>query len=96
MHSTGNSKYFVITHNRKKSEKQYTHIFVYILTYICIQWFSNKQSACIAGEAGFIPGSGGSPGGGNGNSLQYSCLKNSMDRGAWQAIVQYIYIHYIY
>ena len=34
-----------------------------------------------------IPGSGRSPGGGNGNSLQYSCLQNSMDRGAWQATV---------
>ena len=36
---------------------------------------------------GSIPGSGGSPGGGHGNSLQYSCLENSMHRGAWQAIV---------
>ena len=34
-----------------------------------------------------IPGSGRSPGGGNGNSLQYSCLQNPMDRGAWQATV---------
>ena len=37
------------------------------------------------GEAGSIPGLGSSPGGGNGNSLQYSCLENPMDRGAWQA-----------
>ena len=35
-----------------------------------------------------IPGSGRSPGEGNGNPLQYSCLENSMDRGAWQAPVQ--------
>ena len=35
-----------------------------------------------AGDAGLIPGSGKSPGEGNGNPLQYSCLKNSMDRGA--------------
>ncbi|CAI9161683.1 unnamed protein product [Rangifer tarandus platyrhynchus] len=35
----------------------------------------------------FIPGSGRSPGGGNGNPLQYSCLGNSMDRGAWRATV---------
>ena len=35
-------------------------------------------------EAGLIPGSGRSPEGGNGNPLQYSCLENSMDRGAWQ------------
>ena len=38
------------------------------------------------GEAGSIPGSGRSPGGGDGNPLQYSCLGNPMDRGAWQAI----------
>ena len=37
-------------------------------------------------DAGSIPGSGRSPGGGHGNSLQYSCLENPMDRGAWQAI----------
>ena len=36
-------------------------------------------------DAGSIPGSGRSPGGGHGNPLQYSCLENSMDRGAWQA-----------
>ena len=35
----------------------------------------------------FNPGSGSSPGGGNGNLLQYSCLENSMDRGAWKAVV---------
>ena len=40
-----------------------------------------------AGDVGLIPGSGRSPGGGNGNPLQYSCLKNSMDRGAGLAIV---------
>ena len=38
-------------------------------------------------DAGSIPVSGRSPGEGNGNPLQYSCLENSMDRGAWQAIV---------
>ena len=36
-------------------------------------------------DAGSIPGSGRSPGGGHGNPLQYSCLENPMDRGAWQA-----------
>ena len=40
-----------------------------------------------AGDAGLIPGSGRSPGGGNGNPLQYSCLGHPMDRGAWQATV---------
>ena len=39
------------------------------------------------GDVGSIPGSGRSPGGGNGNPLQYSCLKNPNDRGAWQATV---------
>ena len=39
------------------------------------------------GEVGLIPGSGRYPGGGNGNPLQYSCLENLMDRGAWRATV---------
>ena len=42
-----------------------------------------KASACNAGDLGLIPGSGRSPGEGNGNPLQYSCLENPMDRGAW-------------
>ena len=46
-----------------------------------------KASACNAGELGSFPGSGRSPGEGNGNSLQYSCLENPMDRGAWWATV---------
>ena len=40
-----------------------------------------------AGDAGSISGSGRSPGGGNGNRLQYSCLENPMDRGAWLGMV---------
>ena len=40
-----------------------------------------------AGDVGSIPGSRRSPGGGNGNPLQCSCLENSIDRGAWQAMV---------
>ena len=40
-----------------------------------------------AGDTGLIPGSGRSPREGNGNPLQYTCLENSMDRGAWQAVV---------
>ena len=42
-----------------------------------------KASACNAGDLGLIPGLGRSPGGGNGNLLQYSCLENPMDGGAW-------------
>ena len=47
----------------------------------------SKESACNAGNSGLIPGSGRSPGEGNGNPLQYLCLENPMDRGAWQATV---------
>ena len=46
-----------------------------------------KASASNAGDPGSIPGSGRSPGEGNGNPLQYSCLENPMDRAAWQATV---------
>ena len=43
----------------------------------------SKESAYNAGGLGSIPGSGKPPGEGNGNPIQYSCLENSMDRGAW-------------
>jgi len=46
-----------------------------------------KESACSAGDPSLIPGLGRSPGEGNGNPLQYSCLENPMDRGAWRATV---------
>ena len=46
-----------------------------------------KESACSAGDQGSIPGLGRSPGEGNGNLLQYSCLEKSMDRGAWRTSV---------
>ena len=47
-----------------------------------------KASACNAGDPGLISALGKSPGEGNGNPLQYSCLGNPTDRGAWQATVQ--------
>ena len=47
----------------------------------------SKESACNAGDLGLIPGFGKSPGEGNGNTLQYSCLENFMDREAWWATV---------
>ena len=47
----------------------------------------SKASACDAEDPGSIPGSGRSPGEGNGNPLQYSCLENPMDEGAWWATV---------
>ena len=46
-----------------------------------------KNSPVNARDTGSIPGSGRSPGGGHGNPLQYSCLENPIDRGAWQPIV---------
>ena len=46
---------------------------------------AGKESAQVIREVGSIPRSGRSPGGGHGNSLQYSCLENPMDRGAWWA-----------
>ena len=46
-----------------------------------------KAFACIVGDLGSSPGSGRSPGEGNCNPLQYSCLENPMDGGAWWAIV---------
>ena len=48
---------------------------------------NGKESACEAGDQDSIPGLGCSSGEGNGNPLQYSCLENSMDRGAWRATV---------
>ena len=47
----------------------------------------SKESARNAGDLGLIPGLGRSPEQGNGNSLQYFCLENPMDRGAWQSTV---------
>ena len=44
-----------------------------------------KESACSTGSLGSIPGSGRSPGEGNGNTLQYCCLENPKDKGAWRA-----------
>ena len=50
-------------------------------------WLSGKEYACNAGDQGSISGSGRSPGEENGNPLQYSCLGNPMDRGAWWATI---------
>ena len=49
------------------------------------QWV--KESTCNVGDAGLISGLGRFPGGGNSSLLRYSCLENSMDRGAWRATV---------
>ena len=47
-------------------------------------WLNGKESACSAGDLGLIHGSGKSPGEGNGYTLQYSDLENSMGKGVWQ------------
>ena len=68
---------------------------MHICIYMCICEGSQvalvvKSSSANAGDVrdvGSIPGSGRSPGGGNDNPLQYSCLENPMDRGSWQAVV---------
>ena len=64
------------------------YLFIYL--FICLGFAHSsigKESACNSGDSGSIPGLGRSPGEGNGNPFQYSCLENPMDRGAWQAIV---------
>ena len=53
-------------------------------------WHSGKESACKAGDGDLIPGSGRCPGVRNNNPVQFSCLENSMDRGAWQAAVHVV------
>ena len=63
---------------------------LYHISYcICLglPWWQDGKSAYNVGDPGSIPGSGRSPGEGNGNPLQYSCLENPMDGGAWWATV---------
>ena len=74
--------------------------YLFLYSYLCFksiqlyrvyqasQWLSGKESTCNAGDLGSIPGLGRSPGEGNGNPLQYSCLENPKDGGAWWATVQ--------
>ena len=71
-----------------------TYMAIYIGTFISIyrfpHWLSGKESTCNERDirdAVLIPKSGRSSGGGNGSPLQYSCLGNPMDRGAWWATV---------
>ena len=64
-----------------------TYIYTHTHTQLVFPGGSDsKESACNAGNLGSIPGSGRSPGEGNGYPLSYSCLENSMDRRAWWAI----------
>ena len=59
----------------------------YILTQGLLHWLSSKESVFNAGDTSLIHGSGRSPGGGHSNPLQYSCLENPLERGAWWATV---------
>ena len=82
LYSPGNDiQYPVINHNGKEYERN---------KYTCglPRWLRGKESACQGRDrrdAGSIPGSGRSPGVGNGNPLQFSCLENTMDRRPWWA-----------
>ena len=78
-----------ITHNKAKFHT-ITIANIYIGTYRLPLWLSGKESTCnaeVTGDSGVIFGSRRSPGGEHGNSFQYSCLENPMDRGAWRATV---------
>ena len=76
--------------NKNNAEKQDDCVNPHPSTHFVFTGFpggsDSKASACNAGDQGLIPGSGRFPGEGNGNPLQYSCLENSMDGGAWWAI----------
>ena len=78
----------------RKIKKCFSRRFAFVIMESYVPYWASqgttvvKNSSANAGnirDPGSIPGSGRSPGGGNGNSPQYSCLGNSMDRGAWQA-----------
>ena len=78
------------THTHKHTHTHGMCIFTWSVFSWASLWLSSKESSCSAGNAGHrcsIPGSGRSLGGGHDNLLQYSCLENPMDRGAWQATV---------
>ena len=66
---------------------------MYIYMHVCRGFprgSDGKESACNVGDLGLIPGSGRTPGEGNGNPFQYSCLRNPMDRGAWRVTRSWI------
>ena len=68
--------------NQVRNISPLTEEWIKKIWYVC-----TVESAYNAGDSGSIPGSGRSPGEGNGNPLQYSCLENSIDRGTWWATV---------
>ena len=83
-------KYNKILHTRVFFSATFQDLCVYLDVYIIMGFpggSHGKESACIAGDPGSIPGLRRSAGEGNGNPLQDSCLENPIDRGAWWAIV---------
>ena len=83
--------YFIISAPLHMFVFQFLHLFFFF--YVLAQvfglpwWLSGKESTCNVGNEDSIPWLGIFPGEGNGNPLQYSCLENPMDRGAWWATV---------
>ena len=65
----------------------HTHIHGVTASHVALMVENPPAKAGDIGDTGSIPGSGGSPGEGNGTSFQYSCLENPMDKGAWRATV---------
>ena len=65
----------------------FPYIYIPMIRFGLSKRLSGKESACNAGDTGSIPGLGKSSGEGNGYPLQYSCLENPVDRGAWQVAV---------
>ena len=78
----------------QSSLPSYSHIHTWLLKKNIALGFpgdsGGKKSACNTGDPGLIPGSGRSSGEGIGYTLQYSCLENSMDRGAWWSAVHWV------
>ena len=97
LNKMNNNKKLLLVSSRGSQKDWYLNIVefsklgIFIYKQFCWTYIKNgsevKASARNAGDLGLIPGSGRSPGEGNGNPLQYSCLENSMDRGAWRATV---------
>ena len=77
----------LIVHGVAKSQTQLSELIIIIRHMDFPGSSDGKESACNAGDFGLIPELGRSPGGGNGNLLQYSCPENSMERGAWWTTV---------
>ena len=72
---------------REKSKLNISKWLFTIMTNGLPWWLSGKESSCNVQDVGSIPGLGRSLGEGNGNLLQYSCLRNTTERGAWQSTV---------